>query len=328
MISPGQHGGVADHDRARAHALEDVSRVGASDASGSVRESSIPERTGFTRREQRRHLLERNGEREEFLPHRGVDPVTSHRCGVVADPAVQEQDPVDARDCGTLTHPRPVLALGVEREPHFEAAERHLLHELLAIRRGIERPADRLRGLLCFGAEQRERTVAQVRGFGVLECVGLTLTGVPPVGDQAHQFVIAEQCVDSSSRSLCVPFELAQQVDGLFRIGSAVGHVAGLNQHRLLPDPPVARVDQPGRAKDGDEAVERAMHITDRHDALGRLDVARKGGGLAARLRGGRSRTRRDGHARTIETATAMPARAPRPGGRRAFNERTTTLRI
>ena len=107
--------------------------------------------------------------------------------------------------------------------------------------------------------------------------------------------MIAEQRVDPSSGPLRLPFELAQQIDGLPRIGSAVGQVTGLNEHRLLSDPSVARVDQSGGTQDRHELVEGAVNVSDRHDALGCLDVAGKVGCcLPARLCGSAARAGRD----------------------------------
>ena len=139
-----------------------TSSVGANDASGSL--ASPRYQSGPVSLAEKSVGTCSSGTGSESRSFRTAALIPSHPSidGRVADAAVQEQDAVDARDRRALTHPRAVLALRVERKPHLEAAERHLLHELLAIRRGIERLPDRLGRLLGFGAEHREGALAQI----------------------------------------------------------------------------------------------------------------------------------------------------------------------
>src|SRR4026207_1949861 len=75
-----------------------TSSVGASDASGSPARPRYHNRPGSLAREEWGALLEWPRHREQILPHRGVDPLAAHHRHRLADTAVHEQDPVDARD--------------------------------------------------------------------------------------------------------------------------------------------------------------------------------------------------------------------------------------
>ncbi len=107
----------------------------------------------------------------------------------------------------------------------------------------------------------------------VLKRLDLAGADVSPVGDQAHELVIAEQRHDSPTRALRVALEATEKVDGLARVRAAVEDVARLHEHRASSAPPIAVVDDLRRAQDRDEVVERPVDVAHGDNALGGLDV-------------------------------------------------------
>jgi cytochrome c-type protein NapC len=85
-----------------------------------------------------------------------------------------------------------------------------------------------------------------------------------------------------------------------------VHDVAKLDQMSAAACPAQAAIEEPGGLQDLDEAVVRAVHVADRHDALDAVDLARWFGGSAAQWRG----RRRDGcRDRSGEAETHRAAR-------------------
>ena len=100
-----------------------------------------------------------------------------------------------------------------------------------------------------------------------------------------------------------VGFQAPQQVEHAFRVGPAIEHVTGLDQHGAAAAPAAIAADETRLAQDGDERVKRAVDVANGDDALGRRDVTRRDFGLRRRPRrgqrengegGGQSRSNRD----------------------------------
>lgn len=246
---------MPDDEGARVHSLEDVVERGTERGFGVERQAAGPERSPLARRQERHHPV--GGERQggHLLPHGVVDADASERGCRVAHSPVQEDQSVHVRDGWARAHPRAVLALGLEGEPHLQGAEGRFLLELLSKRVGVERSclASCPRGLA--GGDPLERMSAQlVRPAGPKGLV-LPRAHVAPVADEPHQLVIAQQGDHAATLPRCLALELAEQVDRLAGVRAAVEDVPGLDERRTSSGPSAAPADETRRPKDGRESV-------------------------------------------------------------------------
>ena len=127
---------------------------------------------------------------------------------------------------------------------------------------------------------------------------------------EADDFVVAEQGVDMTAGSGGVALEPAQQIDDLPRIRSPIEDIARLHENRPAAAPPGAAVYDSGGAEDADETVVRAVHVADRHDALGRSKLA---GRPCARLSCGSGGSA--GQEKGQQNGPQRPAKATRKSG-------------
>ena len=120
-----------------------------------------------------------------------------------------------------------------------------------------------------------DRTRAARLGVAVRERDERLRRNVSQISQEVHALVVAEEHLDPSSCPARLGFEAHQQVHHVTDVGSAVQEIPGLNEARSPADPAAFGVDEPRRAENRRQRVERAVNVADGDEPI-RLLLCRR----------------------------------------------------
>jgi hypothetical protein len=260
---------MADDDRAGARLRENLIDVPFGDGV----HAAVPERTVFARRQAALRIGACAIEiASELALNRRVHVVAGARGGLEAQTPVHEEHAVDPHDGVERAQPLPVVAVAPERGPHLDQTGRRVGHRA------------RIRIL-------QHVLAAHLLGPGRHERLVFARDHVAHVAEDAHRFVIADERVDRAAGPRRFVLQLAEKVDRLARVWTAIHHVAGLHQMRAAAGPVQLVIDQPCRLQDFDEPIVGAVDVADGDDAVHAVDRASRRRRRRARPRGERDAT-------------------------------------
>jgi hypothetical protein len=187
-----------------------------------------------------------------------VDGVETERGHFFGEPAMQKDHTVDLEQSGLLEQPGAVLAVMPEGAETTEVSRRKALLE------GRFELLQRYPGAIGV-AESLHRPVP---GLLVLlgQKVSETLLGnISEVSRHVHDFVVAQQRVNTASRRQGLGLEASNQIQNRAIVGSAIHQIADEYQVVLAADPAQILVYQTGSLEQRQQFVVRAVDITDDH---------------------------------------------------------------
>lgn len=211
----------------------------------------------------------------DLAPDDPVDLVDAQVGEVRVEPGVHEQDVVDPHRRRPLPQPAAVDAIRPEGRHALDEPQRMGFFPRGAVE---ARPIllARLRQLLSHLEPLLPGRIASILRVLVDEGGGIGRRRVPPMSDQVHRLVVAEQNDHLAALLPGLLLQAHQQVQAGAHLGAAVEDVAGLHEDRVAARPAQLVVDEPDLPQYRREAVEGAVDVGDGHHATRVLSGRRR----------------------------------------------------